>query len=199
MTKFEIRNKSRLAPGREAGDLLRALVPDFPAWATRGGIGDSHAPAIDAEAVGGEQADRLGVGDFFFFENTMGERFSRVSFFDGAGALEDDGAAVVEAVYEVNGAAADFAAAVEDGLVDLLAVHAFAAEAGEEGGVDVHDAAGVSLGQIEQTEPASEADEIDLGGVDGGENFAAEGGDIRKFATVDHGDGQAGGLGTLDS
>src|SRR5690348_13819926 len=104
----------------------------------------------------------------------MGEGFGADVFQYRAGALDDDGAVVVGAIDEMDGAAADFAAVGEDGFMDTAAVHAFSAEAGEQRGVDVHHAAMPLGGDVEQTEPAGQADEVHGRGVDELENSAAE-------------------------
>jgi len=69
-----------------------------------------HAPAIGFEAVLGEEANGLRVGDFLLFKDAVGKGFGRVVFEHGAGALEDDRAIVVFLINEMHGASRDFAA-----------------------------------------------------------------------------------------
>ena len=133
-----------------------------------------------------EQGDRVGVGDFFFFENAVGEGFGGVVVEDGAGALKDDGAGVVAAVDEVDGAARQLAAVGEDGFVNFSAVHPAAAEAGEEGGVDVHGPAVIAGGEFEEAQPASEDNQVNLGLVHDGEDSIAKGGAGGVLLAVDH-------------
>src|ERR1051325_10965487 len=51
---------------------------------------DPHAPAVDPQPVLAEQSDRLRIGDFFLFENALGEGFGRVVLEHRANTLKDD-------------------------------------------------------------------------------------------------------------
>lgn len=160
---------------------------------------DADAAAFDLKAMLGEESYRLWIRDHFFFKDAGSKRIGSVVVENGTGALEDDGAGIVGVVDEVDGAAGDFAAVIDDGLVDVVAEHPFAAEGGEEGGVDVHGAAEVAIGEVEEAEPAGEADEIDVGLVTEGENRAAEIFDGGIVAALDGVGGEIGGGGALEA
>ena len=63
---------------------------------------------------------------------------------------------------------------IEHGLVNLRAVHPLAAEAREQRGMDIHDSTMIPLGQLQQTQPTGETDEIDPGFVDQFEDTLTE-------------------------
>jgi len=86
---------------------------------------------------------------------------------------------------------------VDHGLVHVVAVHALAAEAREQRGVDVEDAVVVAVGDLQQRQPAGEADQVDLRLIAEGEDALAEGVEAGELATVDDLGGHAGGHGAI--
>ena len=87
-----------------------------------------HASSNNFESPLSEEVNRLGVCDALLLEDPCGERLGCVVVEDGDGALDDDGAVVVDVVGEVDGASADLAAGSENGLVDMMPPHTFSAE-----------------------------------------------------------------------
>jgi hypothetical protein len=79
-----------------------------------------NAVAFDLEAVLGEEADRLGIGETLLLEDAGGERIRRVIVLDETGSLDDDRSGVVLIRTEMDGAAADFAACGQDRFVDVV-------------------------------------------------------------------------------
>ena len=161
------------------------------------GAGD-EAAADDFEVAAEEAVEGFGVGDVFFVKDVVAEVIGGPGGVDRDGALDEDDAVVELLVDEVDGAAGD-ADAVLPGLV--LGVEA--GEGGEEGGVDVEDAVreGLNEGGGEQAEVAGEADEIDAGLVEVGEEllvmlgaFAAGGWDGNGGIAEGAGVGEAGGV-----
>src|SRR5262249_22548788 len=78
---------------------------------------DAHAPPLTVKAAFGEQPNRLGVGFALLLEDAGRKAVGRVVVEDRHGALQDDGAVVVDVVGEMDGAAADLDPHFDGGLV----------------------------------------------------------------------------------
>ena len=71
---------------------------------------DAHHAPLALKPAGGEEVDGLGVGQALLGEDAGGQDVGRVAFLNRHAALDDDGAGVVLAVAEVDGAAGFIAA-----------------------------------------------------------------------------------------
>ena len=91
--------------GADAGGPVPLPPLDFAGPRSVPGRSDLHSPLHRTQAAGGEEADRIGVGDALLLEDAGGERRGVVPGLHRALPLEDDRAVVVFLVHEVHGAA----------------------------------------------------------------------------------------------
>ena len=154
-----------------------------------------HAAAGDFEISCEDDFYGFGVDAVFFFQNSLGESCVGVvvSYFDDG--LQDDGAGVEIFVHEMDGAAGEFYAVFEG-----LALGFEAGEGREKRRMDVEDAIGEGGDEIgrEQAHVAGEADEIDLGFLQSGDDLAVVGFALEAFGG-DNAGGEAALLGAVDS
>ena len=69
-----------------------------------------HPPPVHRQPLGGVEGDGAGVGFVFGDENTRGEGFRRIGFFDRNDRLTDNRAGVVMLIYEMHCASGDLCA-----------------------------------------------------------------------------------------
>ena len=143
--------------------------------------------------------DGFGVGFVFLDEDSGGEGVGGVRVKDGDGALQDDDTVVDVLVDEVDGASGDFGSEGE-----RLGLGVETWEAGEQAGVDVEDAIGEGgdEGRRDEAHVAGEADEVDVGLAEAGDELFVAGfgrpasdGDVVGFEAEVAGGLKAGGVG----
>src|SRR3982751_4230002 len=82
--------------------------------------------------------------------------------------------------------------------MNVMPVHSFAAEARKQGRVDIHHPPLPLFRNVEQTEPAGQADQIDAGVIDEVKHAPAEGCDVAILPAIDDLGWEIGALRTFD-
>src|SRR5690348_1832476 len=156
---------------------------------------NEDAAAFDAIAAFEDDAHGFGIDAMLFGEDAGGERLLGVVVADGHGGLEDDGAGVEIFVHEVHSAAGDFHAVIE-----RLALGFESRERGEKRRMDIEDASAKGLDEMrrEKAHVAGEADEINTGGLERGDDEVIVGFAFEALRGDDFG-GDAARAGALDA
>jgi hypothetical protein len=137
----------------------------------------------------------LGVDAMLLFQDALGKGVFVVGVEDRDGGLQDDGTGVEIFVDEVDGAAGEFYAVFES-----LALRFESWKRRKERWVDIENAIGERGDEVgrEQAHVSGEADEIDFGFVERGDDLAVEGFALEAFGGDDAG-GQAAFFGAFDA